>query len=283
MQNSVSIVLVAFNPDYNILNRCLNSIPNDIKVLIIDNSQNLKINKINNFSKKEISIIKSENYGNGHAINLGLELSKTKYILYLDLDTILTENFIYKILEHSSKIEDFAILAPCLKNYSYKKQDYKFNINLSENYHQMNFIEGAVMFFNKEKLNKYNIKFDKNIFLYWEESDLFFDCHKKKQKIFLIKDLFAYHEGGASINKEENPDIELNRNWHIMWSKFYYYKKNYNFFIAFKKTIKHFLSALIKFIIYSITKNKKKDIYFERLNGLYNAYVGKNSWRRPKI
>ena len=247
MQNSVSIVLVAFNPDYNILNRCLNSIPNDIKVLIIDNSQNLNINKINNFSKKEISIIKSENYGNGHAINLGLELSKTKYILYLDLDTILTENFIYKILEHSSKIEDFAILAPCLKNYSYKKQDYKFNINLSENYHQMNFIEGAVMFFNKEKLNKYNIKFDKNIFLYWEETDYSKRASKNGYQAYQLNIVKVKHEKGKAVKTSNLKDIKKLENlytWHFIWSKFYYFRKHFSYFLALKKIMPNFIKSI---------------------------------------
>ena len=94
---------------------------------------------------------------------------------------------------------------------------------------------------------------------------------KKIQKIYLIKNIYGFHEGGSSINKKEIADIELNRNWHFMWSKFYYYEKNYNKLYALKKTIKHFLSAFVKFFLQN-NNNEKKDIYRERLSGLVNSF-----------
>jgi len=78
--------------------------------------------------------------------------------------------------------------------------------------------------------------------------------------------------------------MELSRNWHWMWSTFYYYKKNYNYLYAVKKVYKNFLSSLFKFLFYSLVFNKeKKMIYYQRMSGIFNGIIGKKSWYRPKV
>ena len=284
MNNLLSVIIVTFNSDYEILNRCLNSIPREIKIYLIDNSKNLNKEKIFDFQLKDIIICRNDNLGNGYGINKGIDFATTKYVLYLDVDTILEKKFFQKILIYAEEINDFAVIAPNLKGYEYKKNNYIKNQNFdNENYSLMNFVEGAVMLLNKDILKLHNIKFDTKIFLYWEEVDFFFQCLKKKQKIYLLNKLFAYHEGGKSINKNIYYDIELNRNWHLMWSKFYYFKKNFGYCVAYKKTIKQFISANIKFLFYFICKNKKKKVYLERVKGLFASYTGKPSFRRPII
>ena len=45
-----------------------------------------------------------------------------------------------------------------------------------------------------------------------------------------------------------------------------------------------FGSAIIKFLFYSVSKNKfKKNIYLHRILGSLNASLGKKSFYRPKI
>lgn len=281
MDNILTVVIVTFNPNYDTLNRCIKSIDNNIEILIIDNAKNLNKSKINNFTDKKIIIKDNENLGNGHGINKGINYSKTKFVLYLDVDTILDKDLIKNLLIYANKIKDFAVLAPSLRGYSYRDQDFKYTKKSNDEYCEMNFLQGAIMLLNKDTITKNQIKFDEKIFLYWEELDFFYQCKKKIQKIYLIKNIYGFHEGGSSINKKEIADIELNRNWHFMWSKFYYYEKNYNKLYALKKTIKHFLSAFVKFSFYKITNNEKKDIYRERLSGLVNSFLGKPSWRRP--
>ena len=76
--------------------------------------------------------------------------------------------------------------------------------------------------------------------------------------------------------------MELSRNWHWMWSTFYYYKKNYNYFYALRKVYKNLFSSIIKLIFYSIILNsEKRKIYFQRLSGIVNGILGKRSWYRP--
>lgn len=116
MYANITIIIVTFNANLNILNRCLNSIEDQIKILIIDNSSNLDLSKINNYQNKRITIIKNINHGNGDGINVGANLAETQYILYLDVDTELSSNFMPKLIKYINEIKDFAIIGPTLKN-----------------------------------------------------------------------------------------------------------------------------------------------------------------------
>ena len=281
MINNLSVVLVTFKPDLDILNKCLKSINEKIKIIIVDNSSKLKIDDLSQNTHKNISIIHNSNVGNGEGINVGVEAANCKYVLYLDVDSEIDINFIENIYTYANKIGDFAVLAPMLEKYEYRKKDIKKNVNVE--YNEMYFVEGAIMLINCDNTFKKNIVFDKKIFLYWEESDFLFQCIKNKQKVYLLKNLIAKHIGNSSVNKSYIDEINLNRNWHYLWSKFYYFNKNFGILYAYKETLRQFISAIFKYFLYSLIKNDKSKIYKERMSGLYNSYIGRSSFRRPNI
>ena len=79
-------------------------------------------------------------------------------------------------------------------------------------------------------------------------------------------------------------EIELSRNWHWMWSKFYFNKKHFGYTNAFMKILGNLASSNIKFIYYLLTlKNYKRKIYQMRLSGLLSSIIGRKSSYRPKI
>jgi len=129
-----------------------------------------------------------------------------------------------------------------------------------------------------DRFNTYDegIKFDENIFLYFEENDFFHQCLKKNKKIYLIEDLEAYHWGG-SVN-DITIKYECFKKWHWEWSKYYFFNKHYNkiiiFFIAIKSIFKFSYKVLF---FYFFDKNKNK-IYRSRLNGILSFYL-----KREKI
>ena len=105
-----------------------------------------------------------------------------------------------------------------------------------------------------------------------------------EKKIYLVPDIRINHEGGASQEKSIKKEIELTRNWHWMWSTFNYHKKYKGFFVSFLIVLPKLSSAIIKVFIYSLIFNKeKREIYYQRLSGLFNAIIGKSSWYRPKV
>ena len=154
--------------------------------------------------------------------------------------------------------------------------------NTSKETSRMNFIEGCALLFNMKELDTIGF-YDEKIFLYFEENDLFFRCLKNNKNILLCQNVYIEHLGNASVDTKYNLEIELNRNWHYMWSKFYYYKKNYSYLRGLKETINQFIKANIKLIFYYFINKKKFLIYKNRVSGLFNSYLNKNSWRRPFI
>ena len=147
----------------------------------------------------------------------------------------------------------------------------------------MRFVTGCALFFKLEIFDEVGF-FDEKIFLYYEENDFYERCLKKEKPIFLIENSKINHKGNASVNDKFSYEIEINRNWHLMWSTFYFNKKHYGILKAYKKILPKLFSAIFNSIFFSITKNKKKrDIYFARLSGLTNSIVGNKSWYRPNI
>ena len=145
-----------------------------------------------------LKIIKNINLGNGAGINCGIKNSKTQLVLYLDIDTILSENF-FEILKNSiNQINDFAIIAPKIENfYSKHKINYTGNLSLSKfiynkflsnldsnrmiinrNIKEVYFVSGSIMLINKYNIDRKNIKFDEKIFMFFEEDDFFHQCFK---------------------------------------------------------------------------------------------------------
>ena len=99
-------------------------------------------------------------------------------------------------------------------------------------------------------------------------------------KIFVALNSKIQHSGKQA--SEYSLNVELCRNWHWMWSLFYYNYKHFGFFIAYKVTISKFFSSVFKLFFALVFFNKKiLLIHCYRLSGLFNAFLKKPSWLRP--
>ena len=271
----LTVVIVTFRSEAKILD-CLRSIGSLTEIIVVENSNN------NNFKKKlenEFSnlkcILTGENLGYAAANNIGLRSVKTKYALVLNPDTILDKNAIKRFLESAEKFKDFWLMGPA--------SDQMVDLEFGENdLIEVNNLKGFAIFLNLSKFN--NEYFDERFFLYFEEIDL---CKKVKNnngKIYLDRKIKINHEGSQSVNNLNKFELEKNRNWHWMWSTFYYHKKYKGFFLALIIVFPKLLSAFTKTLIYSILVNKnKRDVYFCRLSGIVNSIAGNKSWYRPSI
>jgi len=273
----LTIVIVSFKSG-DILHRCIKSIDKKYPIVIVENSQNIKLKE--ELEKKYLNvecILPEKNLGYGAGNNLGIKISKTKYVLTLNPDTILYENTISKLLEQANIIEDFALLGPKVIS---ETEDIS---SIDSKIEVVNYIKGFAIFFNKEKFVNIGF-FDENYFLYFEEIDLCKKVIRSNNKIYLINNALIKHIGGKSHEDKYEFEMELSRNWHWMWSSFYYYRKNYNYYYALFKVLKKLISSIIKISFYSLNlKKEKKKIYSQRLSGLVNSIRGKKSWYRPKF
>ena len=147
-------------------------------------------------------------------------------------------------------------------------------------------IDGFAMLFNKKQLDKRFNKnyFDENFFMYLENDDLCKRIIDGKEDIYIVPMSKIKHLGGKAVNEKYKDEVEFARNWHWIWSKFYFNKKHYGYWIAFLKGFPKLFSSLIKYTFYSLIKNKiKQKIYFNRISGFLNAAINKKSWYRSQF
>jgi len=279
--NDITVIFVSFQSGH-IIETPISEINKNIKIFVIENSRDEKLkHKLENKYQNVSVYLPEENKGNGAGINEGLKLANTKYIFYLDVDTQLTENTINELYNHAEKLKDFSILAPAINNFEYKKN---FFLDQNENYSKMSFVTGCALFMNAEVIKKNIGYFDEKIFLYYEENDMYKRCLKANKPIYLIHSSKIDHVGNASAPINFKEEIEINRNWHLMWSTFYFHKKHYGLIIAYYKVIFKYFSAILKILLFKLTRNKTKSrIYLARASGIMNSILGKPSWYRPKI
>ena len=273
--NDLSAIITTFKSEDKIFS-CLDSLPKDIRIFVVENSNNEMFKK--EIEKKYVNaecILLGKNEGYSKSNNIGLSKVKSKYALVLNPDTVVEENTIENFLISASENPDFWLMGPA------KYQGEKIEITTNQ-ITEVETIKGFAIFFNMEKFK--NNFFDENYFLYFEEIDL---CKKVKNsngKIFLDSNIKIYHEGARSVNQKFKKELEKNRNWHWMWSTFYFHKKYKGFLIALVIIFPKLLSSLFKTIFFQLIFNKeKKDIYLNRLSGITNSILGKKSWRRPTI
>ena len=271
----LTIVINTFRSSDKIF-KCLNSIRSTYKVIIVENSSDVNFKKIIEKKYKNVKCYLTEqNLGYAKGNNFGLNLVKTKFSLILNPDAILNKNTLSNFLKFSDEHKNFSIVGP------YEK-DHK-NLTHNNMPYEVNNIKGFAMFL-KMKDFKYKNFFDKNFFIYCEEIDLCKRVKNKGKKIFIDPKIRINHIGGSSHNKDINFEMELSRNWHWMWSQFYFNKKHYGYFYSllkfFPKLVLSFIKSFFYFILFN---NRKFQIYFHRFLGLFNSMIFRSSFYRPNV
>ena len=274
--DDITFIIVTYQSE-KIIKNCLDSLPRESKKIIVENSNNINLDKELRDKYDNIEVIFSENLGMGAGNNIGLKSCKTNYAYVLNPDTKFNKDTIPNLLETLNGISDFTLASPLNDNKNFpnfKKKEKETSKN--KNFISVDSIDGFSMLFNLQKF-KDKTYFDENFFLYLENDDLCLRVKKKKEFIYIITNSLINHKG--SISSDDN--LENLRNWHWMWSKFYYNKKHYGFFIALQKVFFNLLSALLKYFIFLILfKKKKRKIYEMRIKGILNSAAGKKSWFR---
>ena len=280
--NNITFVIVSFN-SRNIIKKCINSIDSKAKILVVENSNNYLIKKELEKEFENVTVVVAgKNLGYGAGNNLGISKIKTPYAFILNPDSFLRKNCVNELYKAVTLLENkFKILAPKLvNNYGYLSKNFSDKKNL--NILPVEYVKGFAMLINLRRINFKKI-FDEKFFLFLEEIDFckrIHDFYGEKKEIFLVSKAKVEHN--AKQSSGDSFSIELCRNWHWMWSLFYYNKKHFGIIFAYKATIYKFISSTLKLLLNALFLKKKKVlIYYFRLLGLSNAYFGKSSWYRP--
>jgi N-acetylglucosaminyl-diphospho-decaprenol L-rhamnosyltransferase len=295
-RQNLTIVIVTFKSN-NVIHNCIKSIDKDTKIIVIDNSNDNKFKQELEETYKNVScILSNENLGMGCANNVGIKKVNTDFVFVLNPDVVLENDTIDELIKASKNFSDFAIFAPISSDLSYPNYQMftKDKISVETNSpFKVKSVDGFAMLFNKNKIDKIveqenlninNDYFDKNFFMYLENDDLCKRIIKNNGDIYVIPKSKINHLGAKAVDEKYKNEIEYSRNWHWVWSKFYFRKKHYGYLKAFLCGFPKFFLSSLKYVYYLIINNKyKKRIYFNRTSGFLNAAIGKTSWYRPNI
>ena len=280
---NLSVVIVTLKSE-KVINKCIDSIGQNVPIIVVENSSNQKFkHDLESRYQNLKCILSGSNLGMGAGNNVGIKNVNTDYVFILNPDVTLEPNTLDEIFLTSKKLPEFTILSPInadinFPNYKTKK------IPKGENTpFQVDYVDGFSMLLNKNKFND-DIYFDENFFLYLENNDLCIRTNRSGGSIYIAPASKINHGGSKAVDIKYRDEVELSRNWHWIWSKFYFNKKNFGFYKAIIECLPTYISSILKFLFYTLINNSfKKKIYSNRASGFYNALIGKSSWYRPKI
>ena len=282
-RQNLSIVIVTLKSE-KVIHECIKSIDKNIPIIIIENSNNHKLKEDLESQYKNLKcVITEKNLGMGAANNIGIKIADTQYVYILNPDTTLEKNALENLFVASEKISDFSIASPIHSNDKFPnwKNSIEKNFDITQPF-QVETVDGFSMIMNKKNF-KGNY-FDENFFLYLENDDLCLRTRNTGGSIFIIPSAKIKHKGGKTVDQKYEQEIEISRNWHWLWSKFYFNKKHYGFIKAFLEGFPRFVSSLFNYLFFFLINNKrKKKIYLNRALGFYNALINKPSWYRPNL
>lgn len=264
----ISIVIVTFNSSIS-LPKLIKSIEKSneyvSKIIVIENSSPDKIitrrvlkGLINKYRTLKIEYHENKiNEGFAYACNQGANMAYSKYILFLNPDTILKRNSLKILLEHTvqgnydiaggqckkigSGIHSTAVRHPDLKiglleftnvgkilhinegnnRFYYKDKD----IENSKIDTPVEAVSGAFLLIKKISFRKLH-GFDERFFMYLEDVDLGHRAKILGMRVYYCPHSKIFHEGGAS---SKNKYRIVHKAW--FQSRKYYYMKHHSVFV----------------------------------------------------
>lgn len=231
----VSIIIVNYN-HFQLLRNCIRSAREHIKeinyeIIVVDNaSDEGDVDSVLS-EFEDIKILRNDaNLGFSRGNNLGVKISEAEYILFLNNDTVFTENSVKMIYDYAKSLKTESIIGIKLLNadgtmqesvYQYTTLWNSFTENFFlykifpksklfnkyyQNYHfyeapvETGVVKGAFLFISKSAFNKLN-GFDERFYFYGEELDLCYRFQREIGKIFYFPLTSIIHLGGASTKK----------------------------------------------------------------------------------
>jgi len=256
----LSIIIVHYKtPD--LLSKCVASIfattPSErIEVIVVDNDSKDNSKELILQEFPQVKWIDSGyNAGFARANNSGIRMAKGEYIVLLNPDTYVTEDFFKKWLEKYKEMDqnhqlgllgcriissvDNSLLVgtgrgfpswekylnanPVYVKFAKKRPLKKYNAQeMHYHNHEADFISGACVMIKKSKIEQHNLYLDEDFFLYSEDVEWSFRVKKKGYFNYFCADVEVFHVNSASTG--EMTDNKLSQ---ITVSRFLMLLKSY--------------------------------------------------------
>ena len=270
MKNEITIIILIFEEELDIIFKCLNSVKN-FKITIIDNANNIsRKEKILEKFKINKYVLNKKNLGFGKGNNIGIKNCDTKYLLILNPDCIIHENTILALQKTLEKYPDCFISTPTLVDE---------NNNLTQNasaFPEVSSIKeiikidgdiccqsalGAVMFCRTDELKKIGM-FDEKYFIFYEDDDLCKRVRLIKKSVIQIHNVRAVHQHGQGKSVKNSLKRLFIVNYNMTFSELYYFYKNNDHHEKYNRLKSKITKYTIKFFTTLLTFRINRSIIY---------------------
>lgn len=244
-----------------------------------------------NLTNKHITLIKnSENRGfpggNNVGIKFALEFFDPDYILLLNNDTVVDENFLGELIKNGDSRDDVGILGPKIYFYDEPQTIWSAGCKISwklsrgiqigtnetdkgqyDEIKEVEYVSGSAFLIKTETIKRIGLM-DEDYFLYFEESDWTLRANQEGFKSLYVPTSHIWHKVSRSGGGISNPIglyyITRNR-WIFMrkWAK----KEDYYFFLIFQ------ISAAIILPIFLSLYYHNSNLFTAYYEGLYKGII----------
>lgn len=219
----ISVIIVNYN-GMHLTKACVDSLKKqthrDFEIIVVDN--NSSKDNLEEFENKytDVRLIRNKkNEGFGAGVNLGAKYARGEYIFFLNNDIEVKKDclevfakekkpvMVPKILFHQKKshVNSFGIIV------NYLGLNLPRHINRkNENFKEKETAAAGIMCLKKSTFKEVG-GFDKDFFLYHEDSDISWRLRMMGYKLHLINDAVIYHKYHFSISTDKLYNSEINR------------------------------------------------------------------------
>ena len=281
-KNNITVVIVIYREDYELLYKTLYEIKN-FKIIIIDNSNNVRLKKrIEKEFIIEKYILNKKNLGFSSGYNQGIKLCSTEYVLILNPDCIIDEKSIFELHDKLIKNEN-CFLTTATSYDQNNKLSYVSGL-LPENGEKNTILQvegdvcvenvlGSCMFL--KTIDFMNIGlFNEIFFNFFSDDDLCRKIKNRKKYIIQVYDAKCIHVHGISKVKNYFKKIYLREHFYLL-DKFYYFHKSKSHITSINHERNKKNNYLIKLLVCLITFRLNKFIYYY---AKYTAILKFNSY-----
>ncbi len=222
-KNLVSIVIVNWNGK-RWLKKCLGSLQNQTykkaEIVVVDNaSSDGSIEYLNKYYPKVKIVKNKENLGYPRAVNIGIKASFGEYLLLINNDTWVMQDFVENLLDFY-KNNSYSVISPVVKEYDGGKATVNLpNIDPTgspayfykmERKDKLFYMSSS--YFCSRKVYEDTLGFDDNYFAYYEDVDWFWRLNLLRKTFSYTSNVFIFHSGAGSTGKGIRYNLFLWRN-----------------------------------------------------------------------
>ncbi len=296
-----AIVIPTFYPGKKIIS-CLNSLPSECSIVIIDNGNDSELEKIIANHPKKILHYKIGDVGLPKSFNFALKNLNKEYFLITQPDVIFKKDCLQNLLLAYKKYQNAGAISPLIyENNLYSTSDYmdlKFDkiskkVNKSKKLNKTSIepsgdfcveaINATAVLLKKSIIEKIG-GWDENIYTYLEDVDLSLRIRAAGHEIIKVSNSKVDHGGFKSHKKNNFENMNISRNWHFCWSAIYFNYKHASKLNFYKYYCYIFFKYFIKMIINFFLFRKIKFIKYQtRFKACLNFLFTRKSNFRPTI